>query len=495
MEALAELIAYLRTSEVQLIQNFYSLKRTKNFEKRGLLFELLLQGKIKSNEKLMIRLYGRVNHAAFSLLKEKLKEEIVDLLITHESTVRRTFDNDHESFSTRKELLQLQWLRHRKMPCDTSSLFHRLSERIEQRQQLAEGLILKSIVGEHTNAYLNPELNTQSQTMILRSLEHLQDEARAALLWQKVAIPPHLRPRNEQFFLSMIKQVLQELQELRSQSSLLIQCRCSVMEAMIAHYEEDYEYSLSLIEDGAELLPHLPYWNLELYVAIDALRLSNHLRLGMVEEAETTFEQLVVALSDSLGEGLCWMEEAFFMALRANHPAMGVEIARVICEHDVFQQELKIAQRWNYLKAVALYCAGAVEQSLTLLMEYEFSGKVIPGISIHAGVVEIMCLFSNEDYELIEYRIEALVKKLRRRGASELNGDAERIQLMLQLLRKWIKLDFSFQLTCEKNKPLLQRLSTGNDIPWHPCGLEVLPFHGWLSGTLLPQHAGLVSKR
>ncbi len=142
--------------------------------------------------------------------------------------------------------------------------------------------------------------------------------------------------------------------------------------------------------------------------------------------------------------------------------------------------------KWWFYQAAFYFVKGNYDKSLNALNQDRTLLKDKSTWMLGTRLLEIMNFIEQEQYRLIDFRVEALRKLLQRQKQSTLS----RIKTIFKVLQTFVNYDYDFDITIDKEKRNILKLKEGEeDHAWDPMGVEMIRFDEWLLGKTRIEHS------
>ncbi|MGL4599572.1 MAG: hypothetical protein ACRCYO_18755, partial [Bacteroidia bacterium] len=152
MENIANLIASLSKPEVKFLRHIYSFSNSREDKKRIIFLELFLSGK-KTDDEIARELgYASPKSPSYSLLKQRVRTDILNMLLFQEG--HESYDHDFEmaQFECRRSLLFGDLLRSRGEYHEADQLLDRASRTAEKFELYGEQVLIDDLQRNHVAA-------------------------------------------------------------------------------------------------------------------------------------------------------------------------------------------------------------------------------------------------------------------------------------------------------------------------------------------------------
>lgn len=217
MENLSALINSLSPGEGKLIRHFYKMRDFGEYRKRVQLFDLVVSGKVKDEEK-AARLVGyKSPTASYHNLKSRLKSDILCILLMQEASAKFNTPYAQAAFSCRRALLTGELLLSRGVYHEGLNLLKKAARVAAKFELYAERIIAEDALrNHHAGTNSSHELNQVTEIIEdnYRLLGNMMKSKKK--LYQTVFREPSTV--NEPAFTYSPQQILSELDDLEQES-------------------------------------------------------------------------------------------------------------------------------------------------------------------------------------------------------------------------------------------------------------------------------------
>jgi hypothetical protein len=486
MESLNCIISHLRGSEIQFIRHYYDFKKTKGFERRGKLFDVIESGKGKTNEAAMRSISCTLSRSAFSQLKALLKDEIMEVLALHESRVKPSLDEDNMPFKSSNYLLAIEVLKDRNLMEQAQEMERKLLDEYRQKELSAEVAILQRNRLNSLDCYLDPLETQKAKIELSKTVDKMNLLYSSTMAWFQSAIPFHKQAERKVAIehacthtLPALRAVLETTESVRMERyyhKLAFQCAFEEKDIDQARF---HWISLS----AAIAKSHVSIGSSRLYLhAFECLLLceSDELKCGTL-----ALEQLGASLQNMKGEGLAVTEQLYFLARSKKKYEVALTVVNFVLDTEAFSQHDELIARWSLYRAGLLLNCGQAGECLRLLRASDLPFRQLDGGYTSSAILELMCMIELEYDSGAESRFGAFSRMVRRRKNDAKGMSQARAKLIMEALRHLVHHRYDFEAASKKCNNALEALSASSqDTSWDEFGQEVVDFGSWFKQRL-----------
>lgn len=444
MESLKEVINCLNRTEVCAIKSNFRLQEGKSKGKRLRLFELVRANRVTTDEQAAEILYEAKPNAAYSNLKHRVKQSILDFILSKQSQKKQGEESLSEARIECWRLLTLaQILVRRNAHLEALKVLSLTEELIAQYEMKTERVVLEelyqsdSILTTHRSA---SNFSVQMLSGYLLEVQYLI-EAKAAC------------NELERAFVSGVELCGVERQKISDSLTSLWQIN-EMEQNCVVGYWSNYLASLysRMIGDDrkavgyAEKVVQLTIENPQMYLEAQSINVrlllaELYLRQGSPELMEVELIRIEHLLLSKTFQP-ARVAELRFKAAMFNKDLMA---AGIYLSHGLklasSADDCELEYRWQYHSAHWHFLQRNRKAALSAL-NLSLSG--LPNgssLSVSARILELMVLLESNSEELFEYRLEALHQFLKRHHKNSLQA-YRRIIGMLKLL---VRFEYDYQ--------------------------------------------------
>jgi hypothetical protein len=478
MDSLQELINCLDRTEVCLIKSNFRLQEDKSNGKRLRLFQLIRENKVDSNEQAARLLYRSKPNAAYSNLKQRLKQNVLNFILTRQNSKRGGQMTLAEGRIDCWRLLTLaQILVARKAHQEAVRVMKLIEEVIVRFDLKAERLVLEDLYQSDPYFSNRCGMNDFQQRQMGGCLLEVQFmiEGKACCneleeLFAKGLLLSADKAEN-------IRQTVGNLGQLYDcDKSPVVGYWYLYLAAMqsrlVGAVSEGKKYAVEL----RQLVCHFP----EMFLISE--RLASEVIVAQLALCEGDFEALnsnldVVEERHELTDELCLevREMRFRMHVAKSEQKSASDVVQSVLNNKRCGNDRAQESKWYYHRAYLEFKAGQYRQA-TVTLNVALTGLnaySMPGLE--SRVLELLALLESGSQELFEYRLEAFHQFLKRNREPALINYKEVCSLLKLLVR--YRYDYRKITKAFQNSGLRQ-----GSINTDCYGFEsLLDFNSWLN--------------
>jgi tetratricopeptide (TPR) repeat protein len=484
MEGLKSLIKVLRPSEKRLLTHYYS--RTTNAEdKLRLRLFKLVEGGVNSDADAKAMLNSTGGGSAYSHLKSRLKDDILNVLLTQDTNKRLAQHNRAAELDCRKKVAQSYLLLLRGAQTEGMKVLEKALRTADQYELLAERLQINHLLREKFLGSGSSEELTRLNTEIAKDLDQysalLYVEEQSFIL-SSPDFNKNLKTRSNE---AKNLQLIEELGKLFKKHKL---ARIGFWYYMAAtEYSTARKDFREVVNYGVKFLklveknPSVRSKNN--MAGVNQTLGSGYLELKQFEEARkhlSKSEKLFPAAGFNRLQCLQLLVQS--EAAMSDHESALKNIGIALAHPRIMVRE-HLNPRWLFIKSGIEFLSGDFQQSFKTLNRDGFLIKQQDEWNVQFRLLEMMLLVELKDEEWLEFKLDATRKFLTRH--KEL--DNPRVRLAIDILGILVRkrLDFS-ELPTKHLESLQLSLSGADGYEWSATGPEIVRFDTW-ANSKIPQ--------
>ena len=479
MKSLQSLVKILRPSEKRLLLHYYSRNTNAEEKLRLKLFKLVQKG-VESDVDAKGLLKNSSGPSAYSHLKSRLKNDILNILLMQETNKRFAQLNRAAELECRKKVAQSHVLLLRGAQLEGLKVLRKglaLAERFELfGEKLQMNHLLREYLASSAPASELQRLNTEINGDLKRYEVLLYVEEQSVLL----ASPEMGRSLRAKSNEKKYVQLIDDLGNLYKKHKV---ARIGFWYFMAAtEYHTTQRNHEKVLELGLSFL--------NLVEKSPAIRSKNN-RAGVNQTVG--FAQMELRNLDQSIKHLSVAEKLFPVAgfnrlqclqfLAISELASGrytdsLQTIEKAFSHPRIEAREQLLPRWLFIKACVEFLNGDVDASFKSLNRDGYLLKQQDTWNIQFRLLELMQLIEQQDVEWLEFKLDTTRKFLTRHKILNSNRVRTAISVFGNLVRK----DLDFDEISEKNMVSLKScLKEEKGFAWDPTGSEIVRFDEWVA--------------
>jgi tetratricopeptide (TPR) repeat protein len=511
MVELYSLVNELEEDEIRYIKN--ALRKTETCQDEFFLlqklFDSILIGGINSltpDEDLSKKIYQNNNSAAFSKLKSRLFQFILDALSSDHLICKETsFDTtDRQNIKIRKRMLQFRILYRKKNRADIKVLYHLLNEIIKGAREFEQYDILVEAL--HFKKYL---------LMLRKGFDEIKKIKEQINYYQYVH--QGLLKANDYYFdlitnqsmvqkldceqvSSLIKEALGELDvyvKKTDSNSIKYIYKIISLEAMMRN--RNYTQTIDICLDIISLLENSPalYTKERMGFVHDNISLClvcmNDFKNAIINSKKAQSYYSPRSISYVLS-----MQQEFYANFYAGKYEEALQVIENMLRFEVINKGEFRHDKFKFLRACVLFKLNRKKEAISICNQVLEITKDKARWDLGIRYLKLMCLFETKDSEAIFNSLEALRKNLNRTKINGKMRETKRDELLYKVFSDLTKIE-SGRSSTEKFRKNLEKLSDeSGEYSWAYYSCEIIPVHYWIQSIInkkIRSGSSLVLKR
>jgi len=479
MERLVGIVKILRKGEKRLLRHLYSASTNGEDRLRLELFNLIDSGRVRTDSEAMVVLSRKHGRSAFSHLKARLREDILNVLLLQETAKRIAQPNRAATFECRKKLAQAYVLIFRGAYKEGLSIIESVKPLAEKYELAAELVLMNQLVREAVHLIRDSKHLSQINHDIDVNHSRWNDILRSEKLALTMTVPHLLKESgtNENFGSGL--EVIEELDLLFKRSG---SARVGVWYflAFIEHANSSgkYEDAISAGHRFIELVNSSPsIWSRNDVGGSNQMLGTAYLSTRDFPNATKHFGVADKYFPVAGNNRLANMEMLFRSQIGMGDYAAALRTVEAAQTHPRIRARAATLPRWFYFQACVQLKMGDADASFRILNQEGYLTKQQDEWNAWFRIVEMMAMVEQRDEEWIDFKLQTLRKfiaRYRKLGAPRVKAAVE---LLSAILRKGLVFD---NLGKKAEEGLKLSLAEAEGYEWSPEGAEVVRFDLWV---------------
>ena len=478
MDSLKSLVGVLRPSEKRLLLHYYSRNSNAQEKLRLKLYKIIEAG-IEDDEHAKVALGSAGGASAYSHLKARLKEDILNVLLTQETSKRFAQANRAAELDCRKKVAQSHLLLLRGAQVEgmkvlnkalkTADRFELLAERLQINHLLREKFLgagssaeltrLNDAISKDVKLY-EALLYVEEQSFILTSPEYQQKLANRAYDKRNLDLIADLGKLFQKHKLARI--------------GFWYFMAATEYHTVRKNYGEVVSLGLKFLK-LVEKSPAVKSKN-------NAAGVNQTLGFAFLQLRKFGEAQSHLVVSEKLfaASGFNRLQSLQLLVQSAMPQKEYVAVQKyvdVALSHPRIERREYLVPRWLFFKTSVLFARGDVDEAFTTLNRDGYLMKQQDEWNIQYRLLEMMILIEQVDEEWLEFKLDATRKFLTRHK----NLDTPRVRAAVDVFSNILRKDLNFNELSSKNEKLLTKcLFEEQGYEWNPAGAELIRFDKWI---------------
>ena len=467
MESLVELVNCLDREEAGMIEHHFRLQSDRHKGKRLELFKLIREKRKITDGEAALLLYQSSPHSAYSHLKKRLHNNIIDLLFPGYVKVGRT-PFDQARFQSLRHLTLGRFLSERGAWQEAERQLtegvalckeYGLEAELMLTQELLQGTVLPELEGCQP---VRPQRLDFSEPLSREAAEHFYHHVRLALdqdgrISAELAMDLH----------SCAAQLEKPMPDRSQPSQTRVLILAQTMRGLEAAAASRFDDCLEIVAKARDLMGRSPkQFSAKAHAKLRHLEARSLIAKGRCPEAASLLKQWKKEVIKGTHEYQTVKELWYFLALATDR----IEHARLAVDEMMDDPALDdgfVAMKWHFYDAAVSFLEGDHERSLLLLFHNKALLKYKKKWLYGYKWLELLNFIECRKFDLVEYRLNAFRQLLKRKDSSLVQREKYLCKIVGQLLKK----NFNYQAM----------LNQENEMPSaRALGYEVFATEAWL---------------
>ena len=482
MKGLVSLVKTMRASEKRLLLHHYSRETNAEQKMRLKLFKLINKG-VFTDVEAKEKLNKSVSPSAYSHLKSRLKDDILNVLLMQDTSKRLAQPNRAAELDCRKKVAQSHLLLLRGARVEGMKLLQSAMKTANKYELLAERLqmhhlLREKFLGTGSSLELN-RLNTEI-TNDLKQYEALLFAEEKSFVLSSPEFAKSLKSRSKD---KRNLELIEELKKLFKKHKL---ARIGFWYYMAAteFYSAQGNYNdvvqlglkfLKLVKESPAVKSKNNIAGVNMTVGVAQLQLGNF------EKAKTHFlesSQLFPSAGFNRLTTLQFLVQTETAMREFQNANTRVSAA---LSHPRIELREFLKPRWLYLKSCVEFMSGDVEASFKSLNQDVYLLKQVDEWNVQFRLLEMMQLVEMKDEEWLEFKVDTTRKFLNRHKELITGRTKIAVEVFVSLLRNGQNFD---SLSDGLKEKLEDCIDGKNDLVWKPTGPELVRFDLWVKSKM-----------
>ncbi len=481
MKELKQIYNSLLPVEVGYLKEQY---RIKGKTKRIKLLHFLEGNGEPDNAKVSKQIYHKGETAStFTHLKERVKQDMLTMLMLQDTERHSKSAYRQAEIECRKLVLEGDILLKKGIYTPATKALEKAVKLAITFELANEKIMAEDLIRTHLGFREGPKKYETYSQSINDSYQLLGDMLEVKQLYYRILLPNLFSPNITQEYIQQCLEAYQRMEHLyaRSQSAnvaYFMYLTGLYYYTFIGNWSlaaVQAQHLIKLVENEPAITSYLRIANAQLQTASIFMKLYNF------TEAASHAQVAVDIFKGGAMNELVSLEQLFLAAFNAHQHEVYHQALDKALAHGKIRSSAMLYGKWLFYKAAANFRDGKLEDALNTLYADNTLLKDKAGWLFGHRLLEIMILMERKDYDLIDFRIEALRKLLQRQKHKAIT----RIKTTFQILHIFVKEGYSYKHTLIEAKAQMELLEGNNDqYFWDPLGFEVIKFDDWFKAQV-----------
>ena len=481
MKNLIPIVSSLNNKEKRLIKKVLS-NQPNGMEKKKLeLFNLIVSGKVKNDKEASISLYNSPPNSAFSHVKRRLKEDLLNFILLQDSEARGASKRIQGEVNCRRMFLQGQLLFYRGVYGEGEKILNNALRLAEEYEMFAEALAIRDMLRAGMGFRKGPKMYEKYSENMDDHYKELGKLLKARQNYYQIALPNEFQTNKLSESKYMGAKIIRDLEKIENPESsqrfafwhLLTKVYYFNLSKNFEEAEVHAVKLLSLIPEGSIMRTKSNYAG----ILKDVVHI--HINLGKYNRAVSHAEEAVNNFKTGMANELRAMDYLFFAHLRnQDYESANTTIQKALQHKQINASNKLIKARWLFFHANLEYLKGNLKEAAQSLSKNEHITSDKSGWNLGYKLLQMMIHIDENDLFLVDYQIKNFNRLLSPKNTETEN--IERARLIAKVIRLFIKHRGDYNETFEIAKDEIQALEDGDgQLFWDPMGYEVIRFDEW----------------
>jgi tetratricopeptide (TPR) repeat protein len=487
MENILKIVNCLKPGEVKLVRHFYSLQNDYELKKREKLFVLAMAKPDCSDEEALRYLYGSRPDPAFRRLKQRLKADILNLLLIQGASAKFKSAYAQAVFDCRRMLIQGEILLSRGVYEEAIDVLGKAAALAQRYELFAEQVQIDDIYMTHIVMKDGGKDFDSLAERISGSVKLLEKAACAKRDHYALTVPGLFRGDCKKELQERAPAYLKKMEtDFQSTGSKRIGFYFHVSAMNYYNTVKDFEQALHHGKELLHLVNSCDVFRMDSYLAGVNMQIAS--TLITLERYDEALKHASIAHSlfkPGMLNELMALEKLYYCYIRKGELVKARDIiGRAFANENLGYNE-SISARWWFFKTGLEFLQGDHEKALKSLKNCNALLRDKAGWMLGHCILEVMCRVENGNLDWFEIRAEGLKKVLKRHVNPENTGIDKRIILIYKIMKKLRRMDYNFSRTIKEEAENLALLSEGKgQYYWNPAGHELVRFDEWIKSKV-----------
>ena len=483
MQELTQLAGILKSNEVRLIRRYYRTQAIERELPRLELFDLVRKKKVKTDSEAAFLIYKGKPNSAFSHLKKRLKQDIINLMMLQDNSKKLGNASDKARFESRRQLIEGSVL--------ISRGAHKVGERILKKaaglaakyELPAEGFLIADLLRSHWGWRKGLVEYNKYEDEIHASVEMQQAIFKAKEYYHKIILPNQFQKNIESDLELVASVAVDELKPLYEKTgSARVGYYYYFIAIYLLHFRNQFKESLEYAEKLLELVETEPSVFLVSRIAACKNQLAFiHLNLKEFKKAAGYAANAVNIYNEGTINHLSALEVKFCASLNHRDFDDCLQILETVKEHPRLTMNNITEAKWEFYLAGYEFSIGHFAEAYEILSQSTKLSQDRGGWLMGHKMLEILCQVSLGEIDTIDFRLDSLQKLFQRQNTRDL----VRIKLIKKVLKSIVRERGDFGKVAIIEKGSLDLLSEAEgQYAYDPMGYEFVRFDQWFVARL-----------
>jgi hypothetical protein len=483
---LTQLVHGLKSGEVQLIRNYYKAMVTLNdASKRLQLFDLIKANKKINDEACAQKIYRGSPNDAYSQLKKRLKDDILNILLLQDSKRRFNSKSAQVEFDVRRMIIAGDILVSRGLTKEGISTLQKANKLAIEFELYNEIVSCSEILISHlaTKSGLN-EYN-KNKTLIDNAIETNRKLLIAKDYYYKVGIPALFKLNEPNAYKDFGREATQELETFFKESNsakigYYYHQVATQYFSIIKNYKKALELSknfLILVQNHKSIYLKRTIANAYFQIAQNELQLKNY------NECVNNSNTALKYFKEGLTNELLTLEVLFLAHFYNKNNKHAEAILEKALSHPKLSSNKFLPAKWHFYKAWFLFNQKQFDEANYAMNDCTYLLEDKTGWLYGYRILDIMITLESNELFLVDGKVANFKKVI----GKQKDINASRAKTILKFLDTLVRKHYDYALAAKSQRANITLLQEAKDDHlWEPMGYELIRFEEWFV-TKLPK--------
>jgi tetratricopeptide (TPR) repeat protein len=483
MKVLTPLIQSLKPGEVQLVRYYYKMQITNEVVKRHLLFDLIKNKQVNTDEDACRIIYNKKPNAAYSQLKKRLKNDILNMLLLQDSKSRFNTPFARAEFDARRMIIEGDMLISRGISKEGVKILQKAAEISKEFELFNEYSLANDILLSHLSIKNGVKEYEKYHGKIKLSLHSLEKFIKSKDYYHKILVPNIFNLNKESELIAFCKKAMKELEhDFETTASSRIGYYYYYVSIFYYNMVKDYKNAYKAAQQFLEIITeHKPIQSkrntADAHLQIGFIAL----QLGDYKSAAKNTENALKNFKAGLINELTTLEVLFLSCYYDSNWKKSHEILNRALHHPKLNSNQFLPAKWNYYRTCLLFKEKKFEEASMALNDCSELLNDRTGWLYGYKMMDILLAFENGTEFLIDSKVANFRKIIRKQNGVSI----ERPKVILKILETLIRKHYNFKDAGKIQKHMLDLLEDKNtNYTWEPMGHELIPFNEWFESKI-----------
>ena len=422
MQELTQLVGILRSNEVRLIRRFYRIQSTDQDIPRLELFDIVRKQRATTDAEAARLIYRNKPNSAFSHLKKRLKQDIINLMLLQDGGKKVGSASDQAQFESRRRLIEGSVLISRGAHKVGERILKKAAELTDEYELPSEGLLINDLLRSHWGWKKGFESYADFQTKIDTDQQTQSAILTAKEYYHRIILPNQYQKNIDTNFELLAKEAMQKLQTLYESTK---SARVGYFYNFIAMYYLQFRGEFKASLAYAQSLSYIVENEFAVYSASRKAAGMNqlafiHLNLKDFGKSVEFANEAIELYREGTINHLSALEVKFCASLNLKNLDTCENIIELTKEHKQLAINKFTGAKWDFYEAGLNFLKQEFEKAYDSLNQATGLSEDRGGWLMGHKVLEILCMIEMQDFDRIEFRLESLQKLFQRQKEKDL---------------------------------------------------------------------------